>query len=197
MSLQISESSLNFSEDLSEISEIFSSSDKMPGNSPRTIFTRGVPPARATVSKPYTARGRLPESERGDVVIDINETMRGVPSNSEAFNSPTPVRVYPNESGSSIAIDWAYLDVQKTQKHRKLSLSSESTNSSLRRPSRITIHENTPPEPELVRTRTRNHVDFVLRPSIQQHTTFGQTYRRGTNESRFRREPQSPTQDAV
>ena len=82
MSLQISESSLNFSEDLSEISEIFSSSDKMPGNFPRTIFTRGVPPARATVSKPYTERGRLPESERGDVVIDINETMRGVPSNS-------------------------------------------------------------------------------------------------------------------
>jgi len=32
-SLQISESSLNFSEDLSEISEIFSSSDKMSSNS--------------------------------------------------------------------------------------------------------------------------------------------------------------------
>lgn len=131
-----------------------------------------MPPARATVSKPYTARGQLPESERGDVVIDTNETMRGVPSNSEAFNSPTPVRVYPNESGGSIAIDWAYLNVQKTQKHRKLSLSSESTNSSLRRPSRITIHGNTPPEPELVRTGTRNRVDFVLRPSIQQHNVW-------------------------
>lgn len=39
--------------------------------------------------------------------------MRGVPSNSEAFNSPTPVRVYPNESGGSIVINWAYLNVQK------------------------------------------------------------------------------------
>ena len=104
-SLQISKSSLNFFEDLSEISEIFFSSDKMFSNFSRTIFIRGVPPARATVSKPYTARGRFPESERGDVVIDINEAMRGVPSNSEAFNSPTPVRVYPNESGGSIAID--------------------------------------------------------------------------------------------
>lgn len=67
----------------------------------------------------------------------------------------------------------------------------------LRRPSRITIHGNMPFEPELVRTGTRIHVDFVLRPSIQQHITFGQTYRRGTNESRFRREPQSPAQDAA
>jgi len=123
--------------------------------------------------------------------------MRGVPSNSEAFNSPTPVRVYPNESGGSIVINWAYLNVQKAQEHRKLSLSSESANSSLRRPSRITIHGNMPFEPEPVRTGTRNHVDFVLRPSIQQHTTFGQIYRRGTNEFRFPREPQSPTQDAV
>lgn len=55
--LQISESSLNFSEDSSEISEISSSSDKMSSNSSRTILTRDVPPARATVSKPYTTHG--------------------------------------------------------------------------------------------------------------------------------------------
>jgi len=41
-SLQISESSPNFSEDLSEISENFSSSDKMSSNFSQTIFTRGV-----------------------------------------------------------------------------------------------------------------------------------------------------------
>lgn len=41
-SLQISESSLNFSEDLSEISENFSSSDKMSSNFSQTIFTGGV-----------------------------------------------------------------------------------------------------------------------------------------------------------
>ena len=83
--LQVSESSLNSSEDSSEISEIPSSSDKISSNSSRTILTRGVPPARVTVSKLHTTHGRLPESERGDIVIDINETMRGVPSNSEAI----------------------------------------------------------------------------------------------------------------
>lgn len=39
-SLRVSESSLNFSEDLLEISEIFSSSDKMSSNSSRTIYQR-------------------------------------------------------------------------------------------------------------------------------------------------------------
>ena len=98
----------------------------MSSNSSRTILTRGVPPARVTVSKLYTTHGRLPESERGDIVAYINETMRGVSSSSEAFNYPTPVRVYPNELGGSIAIYWAYLNAQ-TQKHRKSSLSSERT----------------------------------------------------------------------
>ena len=88
--LQVSESLLN-SEGSSEISEILSSSDKMSSNSSRTILTRGVPPARVTVSKLYTTHGRLPESERGDIVTYINETMRGVSSSSEAFNYPTPV----------------------------------------------------------------------------------------------------------
>ena len=88
--LQVSESSLN-SKGSSEISEILSSSDKMSSNSSRTILTRGVPPARVTVSKLYTTHGRLPESERGDIVAYINETMRGVSSSSEAFNYPTPV----------------------------------------------------------------------------------------------------------
>lgn len=158
--LQVSESSLN-SKGSSEISEILSSSDKMSSNSSRTILTRGVPPARVTVSKPYTAHGRLPESERGDIVTYINETMRGVSSSSEAFNYPTPVRVYPNELGGSIAIGWTCLNAQ-TQKHRKSSLSSESTNSSLRSPSRITIRGNMPFKSELGRTRIYNHVDFFL-----------------------------------
>lgn len=162
----VSESSYS-SSGVSSISEESTSDDRRSSSSSQTILTRASPPARVAISVPHKKDGRRPKSEHGDVAIEIEQPLPTAPGTSV---SPTPPRFYPKQSADSVAIDWAYVPARKSEIEQQRKPSSpEGADLYPARPSRISMHDNKPLEPEPAQISTHDHENFVSRGTKRRH----------------------------